>query len=87
MISRAINTGRDFSLAMRAIKNAIGIAITAQITVTQIATNNVLMVTLKYARSVKTSIKFSKVNSLIILLVKVSIFQIEVINKAKSEPI
>lgn len=47
VISNAINTGLERWRAIRAIKNAIGIAITAQITVTLIATNNVRIVTLK----------------------------------------
>ncbi len=47
VIKSAIKTGRDFGFAIRAIKNAIGIAITAQRIVTQIATNKVLIVTLK----------------------------------------
>ena len=47
VINNAINTGLERWRAIRAIKNAIGIAITAQITVTLIATNNVRIVTLK----------------------------------------
>jgi len=47
VINNAINTGLERGRAIRAMKNAIGIAITAQIAVTLIATNNVRIVTLK----------------------------------------
>jgi hypothetical protein len=68
-------------------KNAMGIARTAQMIVTAIATPTVRTVTLKYALSVKTSMKLDNVNSRTTLLVKVSIRQILVMNSAASEPI